>query len=94
MPQFVTIEEINDRKNWASVVFEDTLLLKIYRDTVDLPEEDFINEAALLDYVAGFWPYDFFAATPRPRPQDKHLVAKTIKQDQKNISGRVAAGTP
>lgn len=94
MPSFVTIEEINDRRDWANVVFKDTDFNKTYRMTIDLPEGDFANEAALLDYVATFWPYDFFEKPARKPPKDKHLIAKANAKQEKNITGRVTSGHP
>jgi hypothetical protein len=92
MPSFVTIVEINDRKDWAQVIFSDTTFQKTYRMTIDLPEADFINEAALLDFIATFWPYDFFKKPPRKPPKNKHLTAKIHAKLEKNITGRVTAG--
>lgn len=94
MPSFVTITKIEDIYDRASVLFEDSTTEKTVRVTIALPVEDFQNEAALLDYIATFWPYDVFAKPPKKLPKDKHLEAKANAKQQKNITGRVTAGAP
>lgn len=76
------------------MVFRDSTAAKTYRETIALPEQDFASEGELLVYMASFWPYDFFAKQPRPRPQDKHSQAKAIRKVEKNITGQVTAGAP
>ena len=89
MAKRVTIEKIFDESNEALVLFEDDSNGFSYKMGISIPEE-FIDEAALLDHVATFWPQDVFDQHGKA-PEDKHVEAKKLVGVKKNITARVQA---
>jgi hypothetical protein len=97
MPEFLTILSVDDVTNRALVAFEDTdgrtnrtrLDMKI-----ELPIDDFQNQEDLLDYLAGFWPYEYFDKPKTKPPNERNIMAKAEEKARHNIAGRVSQGRP
>lgn len=87
MANQVTILSIDDVTGNVLVLFEDDASGLAFQTGIYIPEE-FADEAAVLDYVATFWPHGEFAREGKD-PADRHIETKKIIGISKNITSRI-----